>query len=310
MVICILVLLVGIASDYYSRTVVPRPMERVTIQDGLPKRELTLVPKPEAIITAILGTFCYTLSASIFIIVFIENRINADWGEKLEKLRQDINRNVFDALFGVFVPEEILKTIKKDIINNQTVRKNTRWELNFVEIDNDLKLIQTIEYEIENVSARSAKNFLKTKLQKFAKNEYSCLRKASVKVNREEVCYYEKDNRQNGIRVCEEDNTPSSIEYLLELPPNWTADVVNIFETTYYNGRTNGAIDFLGTIYPTINIVLEVIYPHDNYEFELFPLLSYSLDEQPTRDGELKYSINGGILPYQGVIFSITPSTN
>ena len=96
----------------------------------------------------------YTLSISLFISVFIlkklEDEENRLFQDRILKLQEGINKNLFDEIFKKLVDPEIFDLIKTDIINRESIRKNAKWVYDIKEGEHGLLITQTISYELFN----------------------------------------------------------------------------------------------------------------------------------------------------------------
>ena len=150
--------------DYFASSINLVSKEIKVIESGnIVTKQLLFIPFISKI-THLLCIFLYTLSASIFVSVFIINRLEQNRKEEhkkeLERLRNSINIDVFDSLFKTLIPEEIFKVIKNGIIDNKIIRKNVQYIFDFKEIESGIELTETIKYETYNVGHHFVLNMI------------------------------------------------------------------------------------------------------------------------------------------------------
>lgn len=321
-VISLLVLLLGIGCDLYSKSLEPQPQTISVIKDGSIVEKNILSPQPISIITGIASIFCYGLSASIFIIIFIESEINRvqqkRQKEQLENFQESINQNIFKAIFETVVPKEIFTILIRDIIGNNFLRKNANWRYDF-EVNNDeLILTQRFSYELHNISSVTITNPLTINFARLSKHEESELIKASCIINGITYDYYDskEPKQKKGVSINKSKKTSSpinnsdkdieSIDLKLTIPPETYADITTIIQTSFRNYRSDEVIDFFGTRYPIINGRLTVTFPLE-YDFDIVSYLStpFKKIEPSSTEREYVYEFKGGVLPYQGFLYSL-----
>lgn len=270
-------------------------------------------------IYSISSLFLFSLGASIFISLFVSNKIEAQLAEEkeneLRKIQEAINVDVFDSLFKKLVPEEIFRVIKSDVINNKIVRKDANWIYDFRELEHDktkIELTQTIKYELHNVSHEPINDAINAV---FDAHGIAGLRRAvcmlegkvsssyetpsdTFEIPDKEVIEY-SDDKTVTITRTPDGYTKVSID--VNIPPSKKIDVTLVYITIYENNYVN---DGYFTKYPMINATLTATYPED-YEFDIFQSLSSTMQKTLSEKNRSIYEVKGGILPRQGIVFTL-----
>lgn len=108
------------------------------------------------LLLTLFGTFLFALSGSVFITLFVTNRIRASQRlieeQRLKDLQAAINVDVFDSLFKTLMPEELFSVIKRHIIDSRIVRRDEMWIYDFTSVQtNEIDVQQTIKTKIVNL---------------------------------------------------------------------------------------------------------------------------------------------------------------
>jgi len=295
--------------------------ETVTILDDKGKQTTVsrIKTAPAAWILSILSSFTFTMAISLFISIFVMNRLDKAMAkeeeEKLKSIRNAINVDVFDSLFKTLVPAEIFEVFKNDVISNKIVRKNANWIYDFRETGTgeEIELTQTIKYELHNVSQDNVSDAIHAKFDGHGLG--NGIRRAVCMFDTEEVASFDSDsiNRnppQQDESITSKDGkvtinrTPDGHSELIinvDIPPNKKIDVTLVYLTFYDNFYVN---DGYFTKYPMINASLMASYPKE-YEFEIFQALSSEMKRTLKEDNRSIFEVKGGILPHQGFIYSL-----
>lgn len=155
----IALILLGIAitldMNFDSLTTVETPKEIVDSEGNVQEYFILTIENQYQLIRALIYVL-YSLATSLVILVALDKKIdlqeNAKQRQEIEELNNKISDNVFDGVLKKMVPEPLFDQVKKDIFNNDTIRKNAKWTyLITLNDDKTINLDQTIEYELENI---------------------------------------------------------------------------------------------------------------------------------------------------------------
>ena len=117
----------------------------------------------------ILSNFLYALAASIFITFFITKKIDEHEGkrihEELSELRNNINEDVFGAVFKSVMLDEIYDAVKKGVIANPLVRRDAVWIHDYRKDSNGRMCRKlTLQSKILNTSGSAYKDLFKIRV--------------------------------------------------------------------------------------------------------------------------------------------------
>ncbi len=165
--------------------------------------------------------FLYGLSATIFITVFVVNKLEDiqknDKEEELKKLHDAINVNVFDSLFKTIIPEEIFKVIKQDIIENKVVRKDAKWIYDFKQENEKIICTQTTRYELHNLSQAEVVDPIKLELDSIGGEPYKILSAECLEKNGNNLVYYNTNDPDNTLNITVKEEEITTVEYTLRI---------------------------------------------------------------------------------------------
>ncbi|NHE55788.1 hypothetical protein [Cyclobacterium plantarum] len=252
-----------------------------------------------------LSTFFYTIALSVFIALEVTDRINKreiDTRQKeLKEFQENINENIFGAIFQNFMPEELFKAIKHDIIESKKIRKNAEWHYRFSELDGKIILNQTIKYTVQNVSQGIISNPISLDIQK-EDNSTVKLISAKCSIREQEVAFASVD--KSNLLNCEhkEEKHFEKFNFTCPLNPKDEMDFMAVLEHEYISDKVE---DQFFTKDPIIDAKLNVIFP-DNREFFLYSIMSSEFKLRVNEKGDKRYEMKGAVLPMQGFIFRLT----
>lgn len=319
--VALLTLLGGVLAYYSSEQGLVSELVTVLDNSGKPTSINTIKPSSSAWILSVASTFSFSMAISLFISVFVINRLDKKLAqereEKLEDIQKAINVDVFDSLFKTLIPAEIFEVFKSDVISNKIVRKNANWIYDFRENGNnqEIELTQTIKYELHNVSHESVSdaihatfdghglgNGIRRAVCMFEGQELASFHAKSDDVSRtppnEDKTVTSEDGK---VIITRTPNGHCNLTINVTIPPGKKIDVTLVYLTLYDNFYVN---DGYFTKYPMINATLTATFPKE-YEFEIFQALSSEMQRTLNEENRSIYEVNGGILPHQGFIYSL-----
>ena len=275
--------------------------------DGKVQSAETIKRQPAAEMDQILSTLSYTIAISIFVSVIIIKRMEDARQEEslqaLEFLRKQIQSDVLSATMGKVIPPEVFSVLKRDVLEKALVVQSGIWDLTFtLESDGRIKLLTDFFYVILNTSEKEVNeetDVLTTPV------EDGGLESLLVKLDGVESCKYIVSTKENkGAKFIEQDHT-SKIVYNLRIPPQKTAEI----HTRYVDFFAKTAIDTIFTKHPTQELLILVRFP-EGWTFNLNSFSSSPLECIDRNPNACKYRFDGGLLPCQGVMFTLVRTQN
>lgn len=281
---------------------------------------LTILKQPLlSWILAAFSTLLLTLAISLFISVFVINKIERSFASEreaeLKKIQESININVFDSLFKNLVPEEIFSVFKSDVISNKIVRKNADWLYDFrlLNTPGEIELTQTIKYELHNTGHSDEIDAISAKFDAHAAG--SGITRAVCMFEGREVASFKTDDvkreppddieecrsTDGNVLITRYPDGNSTLKITATIPAGKKIDVTLIYVTIYCNDYVN---DGYFTKYPMINAKLTATYPQE-FEFDIFQAMSSELQRTLNERNRSIYEVTGGILPHQGFVYSL-----
>lgn len=303
LLICIVILFSAMALGYltFSIEMQLKTIKYIDTNGKIVSKEILSFPI-QYYLYNLLSVFLFTLSASIFISVFIINRIEIAQKEKLKdeikELRNAVRINVFDSLFKKIVPDELFHIIKKDIILNKIIRRNAKWIYKFTETsENKIELEQTLIYTLQNLSDKE----LNDPIIAETIEGHQVIKFASCTDENDQVdIFYDhnkKDNKAN-VRV---EGDRKIIRFTVIIPKRKHV-VLNLVLSTIYSSNLQ---DEFFTKTPLINAALIATFPQ-NYKFSIFPMSSSEFNCTLKNDTQHIYEIKGALFPYQGFVYYLS----
>lgn len=299
LLICITLLIVGLGLEFYSSSMELTYSKHEIIKNGVIISKDVLSPNKLHPILKLISNLVLTLAISIFVSVFIIKKIDTYEAVKrereLELINKQINENIFDTLFETLVPKELYNIIKEKIIKSDIVRKNAIWIYNFsFQEDGNIILKQTLKSELHNVSNNQFQKDYTINFSSSREVNETYLERLSCEFKGTEIVSISKNDHEIG--------ESGSYKIPLEIPPHEHADMTFIFITKYKN---NEITDSYFSLTSLIGLTLIVRHPV-NYKFSMFGGIANSLVEtsHDNTDSAI-YEYKGGILPNQGMSFSL-----
>lgn len=297
----------GAFVDYQGNSYTPS-YETINIATGNNTTDQKLIISQPASVQLfkLFANFCYGLAVTIFATVFVANKLESEQRKKnekeLEKLRDSVNINVFDALFKTLIPQEIFDIVKSEIIENKSIRKKAHWGLVFEVQDNKIKMTATTHYELHNISKHELENPVNIEIKPLSSSTQTVKLAKCISSQGNTIVEYNENDKSNNKNIEIQDlmNGDKKISYTVTVPPN--DFITSTFE--YYTIYDDKIYDCQHTRYPIIDLSIHAVFP-PGYEFDIYPSLSNELKlitEGPTHK---TYKVEGGILPRQGIIYML-----
>lgn len=311
-VLIILVVITGIFIDFQGNSY-ELSYQSIEVAVGPNKTEhRTLVSVPPIVQGyKLLANFLYGLAVTIFISIFVANKLEFEQKRKheaaLEKLREAVNVNVFDALFKTLIPSEIFEIVKTEIIENKSIRKKAHWTFVFEEDDGAIKMTSISHYELHNVSKESVTNPVNIDIDPMSTDTFE-IKKAKCLSSDENVLveYHPTDAANNkNIKITDHSDGGKTVSYTVVVPSN--DFIVSTFE--YATVYKNSVYDCQHTKYPIIDLNISAVFP-TGYRFVVYPSLSNELKTISEGITHKNMKVEGGILPRQGIIYRLEKLAN
>lgn len=246
--------------------------------------------------------FLYALAATIFITIFIANKLQeaqqSKQEEELRALHNAININVFDSLFKTIIPEKIFKIIKQDIIENKVLRKDAKWLFEFSEVDGKIICRQTTRYEPHNLSQQEVNDPITLDLDSLGGDKYSIISAECLSSSGEILVHFDPHNNNKRNIEVQENGQHTKVSYTIKIPPESYVEYKTVFERTY----DGSVIDTQGTKVPVVGADIIAFFPEE-YEFGISAMMSSKPRLITDSKTQKIFKVDGGILPYQGILF-------
>lgn len=268
---------------------------------------------------AIIALSCFaSMIVSFFITKYVDSARNEEFEKSQKSIQEAINHNVFDSLFKTMIPKEIYEIIKEDIIKCRIIRKNANWCFNFKSTDPNgdlLKLEQTLIYDLENIAKTDVDEAISLRSDN---TKHISMQSAVAKIDGLNVLEFnrEKDIQEiNGkwqsnnskVRVEITDDGLLHLHLNFTIPSNKTANMCIKYDEDY---KTKKHVqDGYFTRYPVLGAFLKIQHPKD-WDLNLFPTMSTQPVLISQSEDEASYRIDGGILPSQGLIYTLNKKSS
>lgn len=231
LLLCIVVFFLAVATSVYSSTY-NLTVNEISAVKGDKITRMPVVSKPVGtMVLDAVSIFLYTLSASIFISVYIIKRIESASSERRENeikmLHSSINENIFDALFKTLMPDDIYESIKRDVVQRKLVRKNAQLLFDFSIVEGTIVLNQTIMYELHNVSGNKHRQSFNPRFAHTETNEISLKKMVCTNDDGVVIIDYDATNtaKQKGIKSTDNTENDFRLEYEIELSDKGHVDI-------------------------------------------------------------------------------------
>jgi len=306
----LVVVIAGFSFDYYAGNY---SLSYSTIDIALGQNvteHKTIVTVPPLVqILRLAANFFYGLAVTLFVTIFVVGKIEKRQKEKhekeLDKLREEININVFDALFKTLIPSEIFQIVKSEIIENKAIRKKAHWTFVFEECDGGIKMTSTTHYELHNVSKEPLTEPVNIEMEPLSSQEQEILKAKCLSSDGSILVEFNKSDPENckNMKIVHMKGGGKKVSYTLSVPPN--DFIVSTFEHCAI--YTDKIYDCQHTKYPIIDLNINSVFPK-GYEFIIHPALSSDLKEISCGATHRNFRVEGGILPRQGIVFVLEKS--
>ena len=244
----------------------------------------------------------FAAGVGILITIFITNNIsrreNRTDIENLQEIQNQIRIDVFEGVLQRFIPTEIFESLRTSVIETNIVRRDARWDFEFIERDSGIYCKQIMKYTLENTGAKDETEQYTVAVQS-TKPGIQNLSKVQYKPTGEKS-YIEPEIQSKKII----DQGIQQIIYEVPIPKGSSVNVIVVFESQYPNQTLT---DAYFTRYPLVNAEIQVSFPK-GYEFSIFPASSVPFDIVANEPGKQIYHAEGGLLPYQGLVYTLTKS--
>ena len=303
----LIVILVGVFLDFQgSNYKVSYQSIEIAVGPNETEQKTVVVVPPVVQIFKLLANFFYGLAVALFATIFVARKLEQDQKQKheeeLDKLREAVNINVFDALFKTLIPEEIFQIVKTEIIENKSIRKKAHWNFVFSEVGNHIKMTATTHYELHNVSKGPVSDPVKINIEPLSSGAQEIIKAQCLSSDGVALINYDPGSPSNNKNITI-DNLSSGgklVSYTVTVPSK--DYIVSTFE--YSAIYTGNVYDCQHTRFPIIDLNISVVFP-SGYRFTIYPSLSNELKTISEGDTHKNFKVEGGVLPRQGIIYML-----
>ncbi len=306
-------ILLGIMLDFSASCISLGTKQFIYMDSQGNQKTTTIIDEPVSRKLINIGSvISFSLAFSIFISVFISRKIEENQMktqvDEMKKLKENLYIDVHDALFEKIIPKEIFQVIKKEIINQDVIRRDAEWILDFSlnpENNEHIDLRFTCRYKAYNNCDKIIKNPI-TRVNCNRCDSKTYIEKVICTLHDEIIVQYDKDDvtKNSGVTIEDIDDNSQRINYDLEIPPKHFVEYTTVFTTRY----GEAVQDEFFTVLPQIDVSITATYPEE-YKFKIFPILSQDLKLKLQEKKRSIYKAEGGILPNQGIVFYLEKNT-
>ncbi|WP_405633146.1 hypothetical protein [Pseudoalteromonas sp. Ld20] len=301
------IVIVGVAIDFQANNY-PVTYQSVNVATGPNQTETKTIIVVPTIVQSykLVANFFYGLAVALFATIFVARKLEQDQKEKheeeLEKLREAVNVNVFDALFKTLIPKEIFQIVKTEIIENKAIRKKAHWTHVFEEVDGEIKMTATTHYELHNVSKEPVTDPVKIVMEPLSSGDQTINMARCLSSDGTALIEYDPLNTDNNKNITIEDTESGGklVKYTVTVPSNDYIESTFEYSTIF----TDTVYDCQHTKYPIIDLNINAVFPK-GYIFTVYPSLSNELKIISEGDTHKNFKVEGGVLPRQGIIYTL-----
>ena len=251
----------------------------------------------------ILSNFLYALAASIFITFFITKKIDEHEGkrihEELSELRNNINEDVFGAVFKSVMLDEIYDAVKKGVIANPLVRRDAVWIHDYRKDSNGRMCRKlTLQSKILNTSGSAYKDLFKIRVD--SHDEGGEIVASILCKNHEEIiAKYLVTNPSENHNVFQDPENENILNVEINVGARAQVDIVIVTDAIYSSDLVT---DGYFTTHPVIDTMIIANFPKE-YSFEIFETSSSPFEKTVDEPDRVIYESKGAMLPHQGIMY-------
>lgn len=288
----IIIIATFVVNIVYDSVVIIPKTQLITDVYGNKKEFTTMKYSPEYKYPKALSEFFYTLSIAILVYFLIEHTLSTYENERrqkeLDSMRNNIHKDVFEAVLKKIIPETLFDIVTNDILYKSFIRKNVKWEYEISEnaITGGYDLTQLIIYELCNIS--NIKMSVPLTLTIYQNNKH----KAAFQ-------NFDVQNMDGAkINVTPQDNGYERI-LNLEFEPGQTLKIIHHIKIEYSNYHVT---DCHFTNYSIIGLEIRVRKPSD-CSFRPLPTFSSNLEVLKEDANTIIYKPVKGLLKGQALVY-------
>ncbi len=252
----------------------------------------------------VLANLLYTLAAAFFVSVFFIKRLEDarqdDHLEAIERLRQDIQKDVLAAALGKIVRPKIFEAVKGDVLERSCIAKRGRWEIVFDLLpDGRIRTRTQIFYEILNTREDEHEEGRDALTNPTELGEVKSL---LVRVEGQEIINTEKN--LGNYKIVRENGT-FKIPHKYKIPGNGSAESICVYEE-FHSGPV---FENISSYYPTEELDIRVQFPH-GWQFHLESYSASPIECYHKTETTRHYRFEGALLPGQTVSYTLRRASN
>ncbi len=269
---------------------------------------------PKPIVINILSQFSGTFFVIAVLIVTVEKIFKVFLKKDIDVYSVQIAESVHDAIYGNFVPEEILSEVKQQVILSAFVYRNYNTEYVAEEVreisgQKYLKFSSELVMTVENISelTRQFKGVLEYTSAEFEKSSKPIEHELLEVRSKNRTIFKFNPSQCKSIVKRTEEGDKYLFPYEVPIPPEESVEVR--MHRTLYLKDEGDAIDIF-VKKPLINMDVRIVFPNRNYKLFYYPNLpnlkkhrkNFFKKEEKHQGKDIRISYKGGMLPYQGVV--------
>jgi len=262
------------------------------------------------IVTTLLNQFAGTFLIIAILTITVESLFRKFLKQDIDLYRIRISENVYDAIFGNFVPDEILSEIKQQIILSAFIYRNYNAEYTFdsmtkINGEDYIKFSSEIVYTIENISEleRTFNGEIEYTNYEFEGDgnpvEHEML---EIRYKNKEILSFNEAQCKKLVQQSKEEKATYLLPYEVKIAGEDNVEL-RLNRSIYLKSNNDSITIFVKR--PTINMNVKILFPSDKYDLSYYACLPGTKKSFKREDRHHKKEVNltyeGGILPYQGV---------
>lgn len=214
-----------------------------------------------------------------------------EFEERILKLQNQIQNDVFEGTLKRIVPVEIFNLLKAQVFLSDYIRRNAKWIYEISENSDGYIIVkQTIMYELHNITGKTVSNNFPVNFRSTKKQEIVL---ESIEVNKESISI--TDNLVKG-------DACKSYNYDVSLSAGEKKNISITIQNTYSDDTVR---DLQTTNYPIVNLEIQVINKSPFYVRIEGSFGEKLVPKTGTEKSMIIYEPITAVLPGQGVLYCV-----
>jgi len=288
---------------------------------------INLVKEPERVVWQRVGSsLLYVLGTSLFVSIVIvkgvEEARHTAYQKSIHTMNESIKKNVLEATIGTLIPHDKWEIAKRDVLERSLIVRQGLWELIFTEDERRngwIKLETTMTYSVYSTKQDIVTETRDIKVKPIIEGGFKSLvvkidgvEKLNVRVKQNQQGQFDVKIDGAKIKLPHKDihhsvnGDTETLHHKLTLSKLQVAEVITKYDDYY---QSPSAVDTIFTHYPTQQLEIFVRFPKGwDFQMGTFSTSTAKLVDSDTTSKKFRFT--GGLLPCQGVMYSLRKSQN